>query len=242
MPSSGFIFFAHRGAMPILENTKEAFDAAYQNGARWFECDIQVNKSGTPMLFHDETLTRMCGFEKKFCDMRDEDLQGTLVSGQSPIWDFNGLCQWISTHEDVTVNLELKYFGTDTLNYLNAIAAVLESYQNIHQQLIISSFTWELLAQAQNIWHAIPLSILIESNDQSWQQDLTKLQDAQRTFKAISIAINKEAVLDKPEHIDALQKINPCVYVYTVNEKDAINQLRAHGCCGVFSDKTWPES
>lgn len=53
---------AHRGyALHYPENTRAAIRAALAAGAKYFECDVQLTADRVPVLFHDESLDRVCG-------------------------------------------------------------------------------------------------------------------------------------------------------------------------------------
>lgn len=60
-------YYAHRGlhniALGIPENSMKAFQRAIDNGFG-MEMDVQLSRDGFPVVFHDATLTRMCGVEK----------------------------------------------------------------------------------------------------------------------------------------------------------------------------------
>lgn len=66
---------AHRGlhSRGVPENSLAAFRAAIEAGYG-VELDIQPAADGTPMVFHDYDLTRMCGDEGYIADMDLDDL------------------------------------------------------------------------------------------------------------------------------------------------------------------------
>ncbi|WBU57118.1 glycerophosphodiester phosphodiesterase family protein [Paracoccus sediminicola] len=66
---------AHRGlhSKGVPENSLAAFRAAIEAGYG-IELDIQPAADGTPMVFHDYDLNRMCGDEGFIADMDPEDL------------------------------------------------------------------------------------------------------------------------------------------------------------------------
>lgn len=97
--------YAHRGLHDlkngIPENSLPAFDLAVKNGYG-IELDVQLSKDGTAVVFHDSTLTRMCGVDKKvneltLSELKELSLAGTaekiptfqeflnLVNGQVPL-------------------------------------------------------------------------------------------------------------------------------------------------------------
>ena len=77
--------FAHRGLhsrdRSIPENSLEAFRLAARAGYG-LELDVQLSKDGQVVVFHDPTLTRMCGVEKRveeltLAELKEQRLCGT---------------------------------------------------------------------------------------------------------------------------------------------------------------------
>lgn len=68
-------FIAHRGLHneTIPENSLQSFKEAIKNGYA-IENDIHVLKDGNVVVFHDDTLLRMCGIDKKIEDCTLEEL------------------------------------------------------------------------------------------------------------------------------------------------------------------------
>jgi len=95
--------YAHRGlhGNGVPENSLQAFELACGRGCG-IELDVQLSKDGEVMVFHDYTLNRVTGVDKKLCDLDAKELtsiplKGTdqtiptfkevlaLVDGRSPI-------------------------------------------------------------------------------------------------------------------------------------------------------------
>jgi glycerophosphoryl diester phosphodiesterase len=71
---------AHRGLHSreagIIENTRSAFEAAYQAGFA-VECDVQLTRDGVPVIFHDDGMDRLLGLSG---DIRDAQSDLVLKS------------------------------------------------------------------------------------------------------------------------------------------------------------------
>lgn len=80
------IYFAHRGlhdpASGIPENSLAAFRAAVDAGYG-AELDVQLSKDGQVVVFHDDTLKRVCGITGKVSDYDYEELQKMQLYGTS---------------------------------------------------------------------------------------------------------------------------------------------------------------
>ena len=74
--------YAHRGlhSRTVPENSIEAFELACKNGYG-IELDVQLSRDGTVMVFHDYTLVRMTGLEKKLCELDADELCALSLKG-----------------------------------------------------------------------------------------------------------------------------------------------------------------
>ncbi len=90
------MLFAHRGLwqgqengpQSVPENSMAAFRAAVERGFG-IETDVQLSRDGHLILFHDDTLQRMCGDPRAVCDvpyaeMRAMHLMGTKETLPDP--------------------------------------------------------------------------------------------------------------------------------------------------------------
>ena len=76
--------YAHRGLHDIRngipENSLAAFEAAALNGYG-AELDVQLSKDGHVVVFHDDTLDRVCGVRGNVCDYDLKDLRSMKLLG-----------------------------------------------------------------------------------------------------------------------------------------------------------------
>ena len=68
--------YAHRGLHGggIPENSLSAYTNAIDNDYG-IEIDVQLSSDGEIFIFHDETLTRMCGIDKKLSELTSEEIK-----------------------------------------------------------------------------------------------------------------------------------------------------------------------
>lgn len=78
------VHYAHRGLhdnrSDAPENSMKAFQKAVDAGYG-IEMDIQLSKDKVPVVFHDETLNRMCGVDGKVWEYTLEELQQMKLAG-----------------------------------------------------------------------------------------------------------------------------------------------------------------
>jgi glycerophosphoryl diester phosphodiesterase len=66
---------AHRGAnREAPENTRSAFNAALAYPIDGIELDVQLTRDGTPVLYHDRTLSKVTGSRKRVCNSITDEL------------------------------------------------------------------------------------------------------------------------------------------------------------------------
>ena len=75
-------YVAHRGlSAEAPENTVRAFLLAGQRGFDAMETDIRRTKDGHLVLMHDDSMKRMCGVDKRVCDLTRQELAEIPVTG-----------------------------------------------------------------------------------------------------------------------------------------------------------------
>ena len=78
--------YAHRGLWTknIPENSLSAFELAARRGVG-IELDIQLSADGRVMVFHDDSLLRMCGIDKRVSDLSFSELRQLRLSGTKEV-------------------------------------------------------------------------------------------------------------------------------------------------------------
>ena len=144
LPEKGY---AHRGLWneEFPENSIPAFDAAVKNGFG-IECDVQLTKDGKPIIFHDDTLTRMCGLEKRVCELTlDEIKELKLADSEYGIPTFEEFLECVGGK--VPLLIELKGVTFDTA-LCDTVSPILDKYEG---EFVIESFNPILLGQMKDI-------------------------------------------------------------------------------------------
>ena len=81
---------AHRGGSLLtanlgIENTIRAFENAVRLGFRYIETDVQVTSDGVPVIFHDDTVSRVTGESGQISSLPYSRLKHLRVGGREPI-------------------------------------------------------------------------------------------------------------------------------------------------------------
>ncbi len=120
--------YAHRGlhGRGIPENSLAAFDLACREGFG-IELDVQLSSDGTVMVFHDYTLIRMTGVDKKVCELTAAELQTlSLADTNQTIPTFEQVLALVNGR--VPLLVELKGENTNTA-LCEKVAAHLSAYK-----------------------------------------------------------------------------------------------------------------
>ncbi|MBQ8496675.1 MAG: glycerophosphodiester phosphodiesterase [Clostridia bacterium] len=119
--------YAHRGlhGKEIPENSLAAFALACEKGYG-IELDVQLSRDGTVMVFHDATLSRMTGKEKKLCELNAEELQTLSLAGTAEkIPTFAEVLSLVNGRVPLLVELKGEDFDT---SLCEKTAALLSAY------------------------------------------------------------------------------------------------------------------
>ncbi|MEY9838302.1 glycerophosphodiester phosphodiesterase [Streptacidiphilus sp. EB103A] len=99
------LLVAHRGdPLRLRENTLPSVASAIGLGADWVEIDVRLTRDGVPVLLHDETLTRLWGYDLRVDSLSHAELDGL---GHDGGWRIPTLRQALELAADSRVPLML---------------------------------------------------------------------------------------------------------------------------------------
>lgn len=126
-------YYAHRGLhdneSQAPENSMAAFRKAVEAGYG-IELDVQLTKDMVPVIFHDETLKRVCGAEGKVFDYTYEELQQfRLCNSQERIPMLEEFLQMVAGR--VPLIIEIKAYGR-AAQVCKAADELIAKYQGVY--------------------------------------------------------------------------------------------------------------
>lgn len=126
-------YYAHRGLHQdpdtIPENSMAAFKLAVAHNYG-IEMDIQLTKDNVPVVFHDFTLKRVCGVNRKVKDLTFNELQELRLHGsKEKIPSFQSVLDMVQGK--VPLILEFKVELHDT-SVCNVTAPMLKNYNGLY--------------------------------------------------------------------------------------------------------------
>ncbi len=138
--------YAHRGLWGenVPENSMAAFELAARSGYG-IELDVQLSKDGRVVVFHDFTLKRMCGIDRRVCDMTLAEIKTvTLARTNQQIPTLVEVLQLIDGR--VPLLIELKGEDLDT-TLCSRVAKILDNYRGA---FCVESFNPVILSWFKN--------------------------------------------------------------------------------------------
>ena len=139
--------YAHRGVhgKGVPENSLAAFELACKSGYG-IELDVQLSADGEVMVFHDYTLNRMTGIDKKLCELDAKSLcEISLLSTDQKIPTFREVLAKIDGRVPVLVELKGENFDT---SLCPKVAEILNEYKG---KYCIESFNPLLVRQMRKL-------------------------------------------------------------------------------------------
>lgn len=126
--------YAHRGLhdnkTDAPENSLAAFKRAVDAGYG-IELDIQLTKDGQVVVFHDDTLKRICGIEGKVCDYTYEQLQEfKLCDSKERIPLFPQVLQLVNGQ--VPLIVEFKGNNSTNVDLCPVADEILQKYKGVY--------------------------------------------------------------------------------------------------------------
>lgn len=170
-----FINYAHRGASTYApENTMSSFRLGIEMGANGIETDVQLTRDGIPVLFHDDTLTRVTGESGAIRDYTYEELQkfwvkkgdktDKIVKLEDFFREFGKL--------DLTFAVELKVEGTAPYVY------ELGKKYGVLDKIVATSFIYREIIEYLSIYPDAEVGYLAYISDRSEIPDiLSKMKE-----------------------------------------------------------------
>lgn len=229
--------FAHRGGaahpdLVGLENTRRAFQHAYDLGYRWLETDVHVSRDGCLVAFHDPILERVTDGAGLIESLTMAQLAELRVGGEESVPRLEEL---LEAFPDARFNIDLK-----SPEGARPLAALLERTGST-DRVIVGSFSrprireFRAASGGRVATAAAPSEIVrfiaLPMPLAAWRLDPTvcALQVPERRGRLRVVT---------PRLIARAHRAGLHVHVWTVDEPADIERLVAAGVDGVMTDRT----
>lgn len=220
----------HRGSAYEIENTLSAVKNANELKADYAEIDIQLSKDLVPVVFHDNTLSRLSSSDESVSDLTLSSLQEIILS-QSGKND-----EHIVTLEDLLIEMKKENMTTRLLIELKPtddyeiliekMIEVVNKYQMGHKAIFMSNdfrVVSELRRRESNWWIGYCIYGSVGNIDDSiWDMNID--------FLAIEESVASTTFIQK-----AVDHMIP-IYIWTVNDEKRMKQYLDMGVSGLITD------
>ncbi len=137
--------FAHRGIYDnndIPENSLSAFQQAIQHGYG-IEMDVRLTKDGVPVVFHDDSLRRMCNQTQLVKEIPLNELKSLhLLSTDQTIPTFEEFLRTVHGQVPLLIEFKTGIPGHDVKPLCQAVDQLLKEYSGPY---VIESFDYKVL-------------------------------------------------------------------------------------------------
>ena len=221
--------FAHRGAsLDSVENSIDAFDAAYKIGFRNFELDVNASLDREVFVFHDENLKRLTGKNIQFNHLPAAELKRLLVYGKKEI---PTLSEVVKKFPDAQFNIDAKSWSV-----AKPLCKFIDSAK-IHDRICIGGFndlrTKKIVRKlGMQVCHSFgPLGI-------GWFF-LCYFLNVRRTFAAGCLQLPEKLLRYRLLSRRFVKFAHSCglkVHIWTVNDEKIMKRLIDLGVDGIMTD------
>lgn len=229
---------AHRGALPLLENTLPSLLQAVEERADLLEFDVQATADGVLVLHHDEDLGRLAGRPDLEVESSSlSELQGVALRHPEhpecpePAGRIPTLAElFAALPAGFPLNIELKVRRTAPGRLAELALAATAGRENV----LFSSFDAALLRELRRQSAAARIAPLARL----WTPALDRLGEE---LDAWSLHVGggvARATAASPPAGGA--SCGPPLLVYTVNDAARARELLAQGAAGLFTDRPGP--
>jgi glycerophosphoryl diester phosphodiesterase len=205
------LLLGHRGARNYApENTLAAFELALEHGCDGFEADVRLSVDAWPVICHDPELEG-----RDVANTAFEALAGcarALTHLTAVLQRFSDRCY---------LDIELKIAGAE-----RAIVDLLRQYPP-QRGFLVSSFFPEILRALYGLEPTLPLGFITKRAEhvEGW-----------RLLPVQTLVAHEEVVT--PELAATLHDAGRQLFVWTVNDRDAMLRFADQGADAIISDDT----
>ncbi|KAA8998569.1 glycerophosphodiester phosphodiesterase [Affinibrenneria salicis] len=227
---------AHRGGGALApENTLAAIDTGARYGHKMIEFDVKLSRDGQLFLLHDDTLERTSNGRGIAGDLPWSQL-ATLDAGSWFGEPFRG--EPLARLEQVAArcarygmaaNIEIKpTTGAESVTGTATALAARALWQGRPVAPLLSSFSVDALAAAQQAVPALPRGLLLDA----WRADWQPLTQA---LGCVSLHLNHRLL--NAERVAQLKAAGLRILVYTVNQPERARTLLTWGVDCICTDR-----
>lgn len=229
--------YAHRGlhnGKDAPENSLAAFEAACRAGYG-IELDVQLSRDGTVMVFHDYTLIRMTGCDKKLSELDANELTAlTLGESDQKIPTFEEVLSLVDGRVPLLVELKGENFDT---SLCAKVADMLRNYRGLY---CIESFNPLLIGNMKKQMPEIFCGLLYTNVCRDKEKN--SILNIALTAMALNVVAKPDFIAFNKVDRDSLpvkittQLFGAPKFVWTVNTPEELDTAHKNGELPIFEN------
>jgi len=229
--------YAHRGlhnGKDAPENSLAAFEAACRAGYG-IELDVQLSRDGTVMVFHDYTLIRMTGCDKKLSELDANELTAlTLGESDQKIPTFEEVLSLVDGRVPLLVELKGENFDT---SLCAKVADMLRNYRGLY---CIESFNPLLIGNMKKQMPEIFCGLLYTNVCRDKKKN--SILNIALTAMALNVVAKPDFIAFNKVDRDSLpvkittQLFGAPKFVWTVNTPEELDTAHKNGELPIFEN------
>lgn len=226
LPTGGTAVIAHRGFVGGgVENTISALEAAADVGPDYVEIDVQETKDGRFLLSHDVNLWLVSGKNVNTYELTLEEAVDIKVSVGGFTDRMSSMVEYVKRAEElgVTLLIELKIHGHESPDVVEDFLATLDS----------------IGSTGKHIYHSLNAGVVKEL--QARRPELTVGRTMAISIGDVTRIAGDFLVVEQTFFTEELAQYarqeNKQVFVWTVNDEDAIREYLRMPVDGIVTDK-----
>jgi lipoteichoic acid synthase len=226
VPAPKFIAHAGGGIGKLsYTNSRDALDANYNRGHRFFEIDLNWTSDDKLVLIHDWQGAFRDLFPKAKIGVApslQEFLRMKMKNNLTPI-SFSGLVEWLDAHPGARIVTDVK---DDNLRALKRIA---EEHPKLLDRIIPQVYALE---EYDPVWDMGYRNIILTLYVKNYPDDqVLAFAQSQRPFGITMWAERAMGPLPKE-----LEQMKIPVFAHTINSPEEQKKLEANGVSGIYTD------
>lgn len=221
-------FQAHRGYHldGTCENTLKSLINAKRRGAQMAEMDVQASFDGEVFLYHDLSLQRLHGDNRRIDSTAASELKALGITTLKEVLE--------SSETPTKLNIELKTSAIFDGRLENLVVQVIRETKH-NKKILFSSFSPFCLMRLRQLAPEVPRA-LIATNERS-SKNYIFLRHLWLVPYCSPDLLHLDRRMLGPEHFRLAEKYKLRLAVWTVNSDEEIRDLRVKGIRYFISDR-----
>ena len=220
-----FVGLSHRGnSKKFIENSFEAFNSVIQMGYKYIETDLRITLDKEVIAFHDPDLKRLFNLDLQVKDLTFEEIAGLFKEKECRLLTLEDA---LKKFPDIYFNIDLKI--KEVIQDSIKVVADMNAFNRVCFASFHSGHTEKVLKHNQNAMVSMGLKdVALFKFFKAYDKNI-KIMQIPLKWKGIKV-LTKNL-------IQKADKCNLLVHVWTINDRNTINNLIDLGVNGIVTDE-----